>query len=243
MPFKCGHCGNKHETVSQARKCAASKNVPKEQRDEYLSMGAQKYLGDLLRQFRLVLAGGQTINMIPRQDGKKILEGLIDARRFKTTGKPYSLPDGVLQDPTAGGKTGERPPTPKKLPDCPPGYYAVPDWTGKEEFKFFRVKLIDKEDDKWYGWTFVDKVVGGHVDSPARGRFAVKAVEAILDFGIDNAGFLYATKIKQCSNCNRSLTKKASREIGLGRNCADRKGRGEEWDSLNYHYHDADAED
>lgn len=255
MAFKCGHCKERHDTIAEGRECAA-KNQRKtidgkvsnkylhdalEEQSSELTVSSQKYLRDLIAQFGLVLIGGQTVETIDYRAGKKILSGLIDARRLKAMGKPYSLPDGVLHDPTVKTHTGERGPTPQMLPECPPGYYAVSDWTGKEEFKFFRVKTFD--DGKWKGYTFVDQVIGGHPELPARGKFAFQAIEAILNMGTEAAGLLYAIKIRNCSNCNRHLTKKASRLVGLGRNCAYKKGKGEEWDALNYDFNDADAED
>jgi hypothetical protein len=204
--------------------------------------GAQKFLGDLLKQFGLVLTGDMTPETIPWQDGKKILAGLIDARRLKSSSKPYSLPDGVLHDPKARTSPGSVKRPTQKLPDCLPGYYAVPDWTGKEELKFFWVK-VKKGTGPYKGWTFVDQVVGGHVDQPCRGKFAVDAINAILEFGPENAGVLFATRLKHCYKCNKHLTKKASRVLSMGRHCAYQNGQGENWDALNSTYGDEDAED
>lgn len=262
MAFKCGHCKERHDTVAEARECAAKRQKFKSKYDELrvpeskfleaalneeqvytLTPATQKYLSDLLNHFNLMLVDDQTVETINYRVGKKILNGLIDARRLQATSKPYTLPysDGVMQDPTASNRSGERGPTPQQLPDCPPGYYAVADWTGKEELKFFRVKLVSKG--QYKGYTFVDQVIGGHPNQTAKGEFAVKAIKSILYMGVEESGLLYAIKIKQCYNCNRSLTKKASRQLGLGRHCAFKKGQGEEWDALNYDYNDADAED
>jgi hypothetical protein len=258
MAFKCGHCGEKHDTVKEAQQCFENKKRKKgddtpptpdfikkevDEQAEHMRPGAQKFLSDLLRQFGLVLTGGMTPETIPWQDGKKILHALIDARRLKATGKPYSLPDSVLHDPKARTSPASvRRPTEKRLPDCTPGYYAVPDWTFKEELKFFWVK-VKKGHGPYAGWTFVDQVIGGHVDKPCSGKFAVEAIQHILDFGIDNAGALYAAKIKNCYKCNKHLTKKASRILSMGRHCAYQNGKGEDWDALNWKFGDADAED
>jgi len=96
MAFKCGHCGKKHDTVEEGRQCAGV-----ESQVTILNDRSQEFLRDLLRQFGLVLTNDMTPETIPRQDGKKILHGLIDARRLKASSKPYSLPDGVLHDPKA----------------------------------------------------------------------------------------------------------------------------------------------
>jgi Family of unknown function (DUF6011) len=120
----------------------------------------------------------------------------------------------------------------------------VPDWTkpNSKELKFFWVK-VKKGTGPYTGWTFIDQVVGGHVDAPCRGKFAVDAINAILDFGPEDAGVLYATKLKHCWKCNKHLTKKASRVLSMGRKCADDNGMGEDWDAVNSNYGDADAED
>jgi hypothetical protein len=255
MAFKCGHCGNKHDTVSEAMQCFESKKQAKgdnsppapakkdaDAQPETMRDAAQKFLSDLLRQFGLVLTNDMTPETIPWQDGKKILHGLIDARRLKATGKPYSLPDGVLHDPKARTSPSSVKRPAQKLPDCAPGYYAVPDWTGREELKFFWVK-VKKGTGPYRGWTFVDQVVGGHPNHPCRGKFAVEAINAILDFGPDNAGVLFATKLKKCYKCGKHLTKKASRVLSMGRSCAYQNNKGKDWDALNSTYHDADAED
>jgi hypothetical protein len=254
--FKC-ICGEKHDTVSEGRKCFENKRQARgddspatpgflkedvDSQTEHMRPGAQKFLGDLLRQFGLVLTNDMTPETIPWQDGKKILAGLIDARRLKASSKPYSLPDGVLHDPRARTAPGSVKRPTHKLPDCAPGYYAVPDWTGKEELKFFWVK-IKKGTGPYAGWTFIDQVIGGHVDQPCRGKFAVEAINAILDFGVENAGMLYATRLKHCWKCNKHLTKKASRILSMGRHCAYQNNKGEDWDALNATYGDEDAED
>jgi hypothetical protein len=256
MPFKC-ICGKKHDSVSEARQCFENKRQARgddspatpgflkedvDSQTEHMRPGAQKFLSDLLRQFGLVLTNDMTPETIPWQDGKKILAGLIDARRLKASSKPYSLPDGVLHDPRARTAPGSVKRPTHKLPDCAPGYYAVPDWTGKEELKFFWVK-IKKGTGPYAGWTFIDQVIGGHVDQPCRGKFAVEAINAILDFGVENAGMLYATRLKHCWKCNKHLTKKASRILSMGRHCAYQNGKGEDWDALNATYGDEDAED
>jgi hypothetical protein len=237
MAFKCGHCGKTHNKVAEARECAEQQQdgkQPEQEVYEFLSMGQQKFLGDLMRQFGLVFADSQTeINKISYREGKKILSGLIDARRLKATNKPYSLPDGVLLDPSKKNMPGKvREPTRKRLPDCEPGYYAVPDPERPGELLFYWVK-VKKGHGPYAGWTFIDSVVGGHADEPLNGRPAIEAINAIKDFGIENAGIMYSMRFKTCYNCNRSLTLYASSVLKLGRHCASLKGKLDEWDALN----------
>jgi hypothetical protein len=249
MAFKCGHCGEKHDTVAEARKCAEARSQVKSQsksqvndEPETMRPKSQEFLRDLLNQFGLMLPNNQTVETIDWQIGKEYLHALIAARRLRATHQPYSTPSALLHNPNASPKVGSRPPTPRRLPDCPPGYYAVPDWTGHEQFKFFWVK-IKRGNGPYAGWTFVDEVIGGHVDHPCRGKYAHEAIEHILEFGPELAGALYADQLKHCKKCNKHLTKKASRILHMGRYCATNAGLGDDWDALNWKFNDADAED
>lgn len=248
--MKCGntreHGSHDHETVAEVRECYgvdSGESQAKSAMYSTMSEKAQKFLSDLLNQFSLELEDGLTPDTISPARGKPILDSLISARRNKAMGKPYKLPDGVLQSANPSrGKSKTRTSTPRiPLPDVPAGYYAVPDWTGKEELKFFRVKRPVEGD--WAGRTFMDQVVGGHPEMKCHGAFLRKALEAILEFGPEDAGILYGIKIKQCYSCNRHLTKKASRALSLGRHCAYKRGHGEEWDALNAGFNDEDADD
>jgi hypothetical protein len=259
MAFKCGHCRGRHDTVAEGRECAAKKranagdNTPptpdfiKEEVDaqpEHMRPNAQKFLADLLRQFGVKLAGGMTPETVPWQDGKKVLHGLIDARRLKTTGHEYTLPDGIVYDPHAKSvHSGTRRPTQRiPLPDCEPGYYAVPGWKPDHEvIKFFWVKK--KAKGEYAGQTFLDEILGGQPNRKRGGRYAVEAIEQIKAFGLEEAGALFAMELKSCCKCNKHLTKKASRVLHMGRHCAYQNGRGDDWDALNWKYNDADAED
>jgi hypothetical protein len=238
--MRCGNCKKDHDTVAKVRECYGKGSAEGGQVYANLSGTQQRYLGDLLAQFNLILADDMTPEKIDYHSGKRILDGLIAARRLKATGKSFTFPDGVKIS-SVPVKGGARTPRRKRLPECPPGYYAVPDWTGKEELRFFRVKIRAKGD--WKGWTFVDEVIGGRPERHCDYKLSVEAIKAILEFGVEDAGMLYGIKIKQCYNCNRSLTKKASRALSLGRHCAYLKNKGEEWDKLNANFNDADAED
>jgi hypothetical protein len=206
---------------------------------------AQRFLADLLRQFGVKLAGGMTPETVPWQDGKKVLHGLIDARRLKATGQEYTLPmDHLVFDPRAKSvRAGERRPTQRiPLPDCEPGYYAIPGWKPDHEaIKFFWVKV--KKKGEYAGQTFLDEIIGGQPNRKRGGRYAVEAIEHIKAFGLEEAGALFAIELKSCCKCNKHLTKKASRVLHMGRHCAYQNGRGEDWDALNWKYNDADAED
>lgn len=258
--MKCGHCKGNHDKVAEVLECSKVKLITNTtdsgeveqnrwKRDEAraakkssnLSEKQQGFLRDLLRQFNLALEDDLTPETISYDKGKPILNGLVDARRNKATGKPYKFPDGVLQSANPNKSKTRTSAQRVPLPDVPAGYYSVPDWTGNEELKFFRVKRPTEGD--WAGRTFVDHIVGGHPGMKCHGDFMRKALEAILEFGPEDAGILYGIKIKQCCSCNLKLTKKASRALSRGRHCAYKHGQGEEWDALNADFNNEDAND
>lgn len=215
MAFSHKHCGGQHDTVQEARDCEG--NITQEIKYEFLSMNQQRYLGDLLSGFHAILSDDRDIATISYDDGKPILEALINARRLQATHKPFGMPSGVLLDPGFKvSKRKTRTPTRLKYPYVPSGYYAVPDWTKNQTYKFLRVKE-GKGD--WEGRIFVDEVIGGHPDAPIRGRLAVKALNAILAFGVEEAGIAYGTELHHCSECNRHLTDDMSRALGVGPEC------------------------
>jgi Family of unknown function (DUF6011) len=223
--MRCWHCKGSHETVAQVRTCAGKKggNTPTGATNtyEFLSMGQQKYLGDLLRQLHLELAGDVTLETVSYQTGKTILDGLVDARRNKAVGKPMVLPAGVTMLANPPSARATRTMTQQPLPDVPAGHYAIPSLTGNNDLDFFRVNKPKKG--TWAGRVFVDRVIGGKPDVSVRGKTARKVLEAILDFGIEDAGILYGTQLGQCRKCNRHLTDELSRMLGIGPECRSRE--------------------
>ena len=101
MPFNHPHCEGKHDTVAEAREC---EGIEQKLPPANLTEGQQKYLSDLLAGYYAKLAGDETPATISYQAGKLIMDKLIDARRLKATGKPYSLPPNILiaHSPKAG---------------------------------------------------------------------------------------------------------------------------------------------
>jgi hypothetical protein len=240
MAIRCGHCQKTHETVAEVRECAGVNPTP-DPKYTNLSERQQKFLGDLLAQLHCELADGVTPETVSYQVGQPIITALVAARRNKSTRRTFTLPAGVVQLARPhDGERAERTSRKPGLPDVPAGYYAVPSLTGNNDLDFFRVKHHAKGN--WVGWTFVDRVIGGHPEMPLRGKTTKQALDAIIAFGIEDSGILYGLKIGQCYNCNRHLTENASRALSLGRTCAYKKGHGEEWDALNTKLGDADVE-
>jgi hypothetical protein len=106
--MRCGNCKKDHDTVAEVRKCYGvdSSGLTPEQ---------QTYLHDLLKLFNLVLPGELTPETIDRRAGKAILDGLVGARRLRTMGHDYKLPDGVLVSPKPKPRrSGERRPATRR---------------------------------------------------------------------------------------------------------------------------------
>jgi hypothetical protein len=113
------------------------------------------------------------------------------------------------------------------------GHYAVPanllGWT-ENPIYFFRV---DKPTEgRWAGYLFVKHVIGGHPRINVKRSQKNTILQAILKFGVDKAGQLYGDEIGQCRDCNRELTKYASRKLARGRTCAGKAGIGDLWDEI-----------
>jgi hypothetical protein len=248
---KCWHCKGKHETVAEVKACAGvgTDDGPTQQAAQMytnLSEGQQRYLSVLLRQLHVELLDGATPETVSYKVGKPIIDGLVDARRSKAMGRNYQLPAGVVQlaNPTRGQPKTRRP-TQKPIPDVPEGYYAIPtllDDDGVNDLLFFRVKR--PQNGQWAGRTFVDQVIGGKPEHGLRDGLGARLVlQAILDFGPENASILFATKLKHCRKCNIHLTRKASRVLLYGPECADQVGLGADWRELDNAYGHANAED
>ena len=248
----CGNCKGKHPTVADVRACyntgkpGRQDDVMPGQKQDGLSPGRKAYLHDLLKQFKLELDNGLTIDTIGYRRGQVILEALIKARRDKATGRNYVMPEGVkfLSHPDKG-QPRERTTTTPKLPDVPAGHYAVPkELLGytENDLYFYRVDKPDKG--PLAGRTFIKSIIGGH---PEYSRFSLKetinVLNAIVKFGIEDAGIVYAQELKRCWKCNTHLTRKASRVLSIGPECAEQAGRGEEWRALDAHFNHENAED
>jgi hypothetical protein len=239
----CGNCKKRDVNIAHVKTCSATTNKTRanvSQTYSNLSAKQQSWLRDLLVKYKLLLDDGFTVETISYETGKPILDALISARRNQAKGETFTFPKGVSLRPDQADH-GERTPSTPELPACPDGYYAVPDWTGKEQYKFFWVHTKKRGRSK--GKRYVEQVFGGSPNTPAYGKFAVRAVEEIIEYGPEDAGFMFAKKLKHCCKCRKHLTKKASREVGMGRHCAYQNNLGEDWDALNWKFNDADADD
>ena len=234
MPIKCGHCTGHHDTVADVRLCAKAKP-----RDDDMSKVSSplrpkqvKFLRDLLSQFGLELEGDETPETISYLVGQPIISALVDARRFKATGKSFTLPAGTrLLPPGRSGKSGKqgtRGPTPPQMPEVKDGYYAIPDeFLGYTKNDLYFCRVVHKN-----GRIYVNQIVGGRPEYGMRLPQTIAWLKAILEFGIEDAGILFGREMQQCRRCALPLTKYASRGVLYGGTCADKVGLGREWREL-----------
>jgi hypothetical protein len=114
--------------------------------------------------------------------------------------------------------------------DVPAGYYATPSLTGNNDLDFWKVDR--PTEGKWAGYTFVKRVIGGHMDQilPLDSKKRVKsariarvtqvaAMDAIIAFGVDKSHKLFGTELKFCRECGIHLTDEVSRNEGIGPVC------------------------
>jgi hypothetical protein len=219
MAIKCWHCKESHETVAEVRECSGvDTGAVKVMERTNLTKNQKRYLNDLLHQLSLVLDGDVTPDNIGYETGQPLLTALVAARRNMAMGKAFAIPAGTKRMANAHrGQSRERTATQREMPDVPEGHYAVPSLTGNNDLDFFRVDRPDKGD--YVGRTFVKRVIGGHPDASVRGKQAVAALEAILEFGPEDAGILYGSTLGKCRRCNRHLTDELSRNLGIGPEC------------------------
>lgn len=106
------------------------------------------------------------------------------------------------------------------LGGIPAGYYAIPvahQTEGGNDLVFYRV--FKQKGDADRGWIYI--VLG-----PNEGKVAPSQVlpiaRRIQRFGIGKAAELYGEKLGRCSQCNRQLTNRLSRELRIGPKCGGR---------------------
>ena len=108
----------------------------------------------------------------------------------------------------------ERPAT--SVPIVPEGHYAI-EGRGDNEWSFYRV---DHGTGTYAGRIFVKRVIGGRPDENVPARQVPGILQRIVEDPL--AGPRYGQVIGRCCRCNRHLTDDASREAGIGPDCATR---------------------
>ena len=104
----------------------------------------------------------------------------------------------------------------------PDGRYAVyNDDQSVNDIAFYLVENVTEG--KWQGWTFVRQIVGGDEQklSQRQGRTILAKIVAL---GVVEASQLFGRNTQKCGVCNTNLTKKESREYGIGPKCREKFG-------------------
>jgi hypothetical protein len=241
--MRCGNCKEKHDTKEEVWDCYQGKGKFVPATDKQLSFlnlmleerGEVQYPLDWISpdatdpDARLSKAAASAQISILARQGK----GPVGTDIHKSVQRygcqcppeePCTCDPGPVREPL---NFNDDPPT----ETIPPGYYATPSASGNNDYDFWLVKNGRKP-----GRQFVNRVVGG--SAPIRISYAAqkKARSAILRFGIDLASKTFAEQTNSCRACRIILSEEASRVLGYGETCANKRGLGAEWRRLNLQF-------
>jgi hypothetical protein len=155
----------------------------------------------------------RTVAEVIAAQGPETEEKIYEMYAGLSTREMSAKIDALMQAPKM-----KTPATNGSTANVPDGHYAIVSLTGNNDLDFFRVKAGKG---RWEGRTFVDRVIGGHPETPVRGAEAKKALAAIESATPAAAATLYGQQIGRCSRCNRHLTDEISREFGMGPDCRE----------------------
>ena len=113
--------------------------------------------------------------------------------------------------------------------DIPKGYYATPSASGTNDLDFWRVQK-GKPGTDWDGFSFAARVLGGGDGKSMRTEELSniqqrRALQAIRESGAEEAGMVFAAKLKRCTDCGLALTDQVSRDAGRGPDCRGKRAR------------------
>jgi hypothetical protein len=104
----------------------------------------------------------------------------------------------------------------------PAGRYAVfNDDQSVNDIAFYKVDRPDTG--KWAGYVFVKQIVGPDEQRLSKANTAA-VLNKIAAEGADVASARFGHETRKCGVCNTNLTNKASRERGIGPDCAKNMG-------------------
>lgn len=162
------------------------------------------------------------------------IPGVANVEAPAVSGKVRQLPDPAdARMPRPAGEPAVRasaqPAGPVTLPrladlkGIPAGYYATPSGTGTNDLDFWRVDVPKKG--KWEGFSFARRILGGGSGTEMRtidldNIQQRRALAAIQQAGLDEAGLAFAMAIGRCRKCGLILTDDESRARGMGPTCA-----------------------
>jgi hypothetical protein len=196
--MKCGK-GHDHKTVSEVRACYGLADKPKPEQEPVSEID-----GPSDKQWEFYKSLGEQLGRHVHDGDRRLfsrnkISGLIEDMLIERRSKP---PKQVANS---------------SMPEIPEGRYATPSITGNNDLDFFKIDC--PTEGRWAGYMFINRVVGGKPDMPVRGPHKAKALQAILDFGIDKSQVLFGTELGQCWRCGRHLTDETSRALGIGPDC------------------------
>jgi hypothetical protein len=109
----------------------------------------------------------------------------------------------------------------KFVSTLPAGHYALrEDGDELNTVRFYRVTI--GKNGKWQGFRFVDRYAGDDT-FPVMGIERIRVLEAIESKPLE-AAQLYGREENRCCICNRNLTRRLSRELGIGPVCGAKHG-------------------
>jgi hypothetical protein len=176
--------------------------------DYIKSLAQQKDVGEHAEWLAAKLAGQMT-----KQFASKLIGRLKDM-----PAKPidHSKP---LRDIT--GEHGQQ-----MLWNFPAGRYAIVNSDGDNDginpIAFYHV-TIGKEGGRWAGYYFVSRMASDE-EYPVKAKAErTRVLKAIADNPLE-AAQRYGREFKRCAICSKGLTRRLSREMGIGPVCAERVG-------------------
>jgi hypothetical protein len=151
------------------------------------------------------------------EDWLRNIKRLLDENKL-TVPKASSIIDDLKKLPFKKKKPGAD--ALQGLGAIPAGYYALPvvdQKPGGNDLVFYRIKKHKDHPNR--GWVHI--VLGPNEGEVPRNQ-VVPIANRIQRFGIGKAAELYGEKLGRCSQCNRQLTNRLSRELKIGPKCGGR---------------------
>lgn len=132
-----------------------------------------------------------------------------------TSPAPAQRREEPVTRPAAPAPRREEPRRSEPIPD---GRYAIDSLTGNNDLDFFEIKT--PKDGKWAGFTFIERIIGGHDNVPERSRDRKRQIlQAIRKMGAEASQLKAAQELGICMDCGQSLTDEESRRHGRGPKC------------------------
>jgi hypothetical protein len=216
MP-RCGS-GHDHPDAAAVRACYAKKYGGFKSRDQLERFDDAKFTREIQRREREEDERVAAFKMA--RDGFSLGEdAAAEIRRAAVATRNGFASRSDVRDRRLGATDLRRP----GAVDLAPGGYAIASRTGHNDLDFW---WVDRpEEGKWAGWTFVERVIGGHENqrvSLGESVATLGLLAALSPVDAEEAQALFGQEIGRCYVCGRTLTDEASRAAGIGPVCASR---------------------